>query len=323
MAIDSQAFERYRRSPNEKTTFLRMVVGVVVITVFWFGTTAIFIGAYAWLGSGDALGVGDPGEFMSTAGGLFTTLATFAGIWIGIWIAMRWLHRERLSRLFGNSAHIARSGFLKGFAAVVVTSLLTELAYFVMMPEVSRGPIEFGTWALLLIPIVLFAFVQTSSEELLFRGYLQRGLAYRFRSPIIWAAVPTVAFTALHWNPQAVIGMNIGVVISIGAFAALLALLVYVTGNLGASMGAHLANNLLGFALVSHDNTLGGLALFQAPPLDGLAWTPAETAMIAGISIVSILLTWLLLLHPRSPLRVTADLGQPAGASPAAVSSAA
>lgn len=311
MAIDPTAFEQYRRSPNEKTTFLRMVAGVVIIAVLWFGTTVLFVGAYAWFGSGNPFGDGNSAqEFLGTAGGLFTTLATFAGIWIGVWIAMRWLHREKLSRLFGNSARITRSGFLKGFAAVIVTSLLTELAYFAMMPEVSRGPIEFGTWALLLIPIVLFAFVQTSSEELLFRGYLQRGLAYRFRSPIVWAVLPTIAFTALHWNPQSVLGMNIGVVISIGAFAALLALLVYATGNLGASMGAHLANNLVGFALVSHDNTLGGLALFRAPPLDGLAWTPAETATIAGISIVSILLTWLLLLHPRSPLRVTPDLGR-------------
>ena len=110
--------------------------------------------------------------------------------------------------------------------------------------------------------------------------------------------LPTLVFTALHWNPASVLGMNIGVAISIGAFAALLALLVYATGNLGAAMGAHLGNNLVGFLLISHDDALGGLALFRAPPLDGLAWTPGETAVIAGISIASILLTWLLLLHP-------------------------
>ena len=152
----------------------------------------------------------------------------------------------------------------------------------------------------------------------MFRGYLQRGLAYRFRSPLAWAVLPTLVFTALHWNPGSVLGMNIGVLISIGAFAALLALLVYATGNLGAAMGAHLGNNLVGFLLISHDDTLGGFALFRAPPLDGLAWTPAETAVIAGISIVSILLTWLLLLHPRSPLRVEPDLGRPRG-EPAAI----
>ena len=150
-------------------------------------------------------------QFLSTAGGLFATLATFAGIWLGIWIAMRALHREKLSRLFGNSARLSRSGFLNGLAAVLVTSLLTELCYWIIIPEVRRGPIELGTWALYLLPILFFAFVQTSSEELLFRGYLQRGLAYRFRSPLVWAVLPTLVFTALHWNPASVLGMNIGV----------------------------------------------------------------------------------------------------------------
>ena len=261
----------------------------------------------------NAFGLGDTiQQFLSTAGGLLATLATFAGIWLGIWVAMRWLHREKLSRLFGNSARLSRSGFVNGLAAVLVTSVLTELCYWFIIPEVRRGPIELGTWALLLLPVVFFAFIQTSSEELLFRGYLQRGLAYRFRSPLAWAVLPTLVFTALHWNPASVLGMNIGVAISIGAFAALLALLVYATGNLGAAMGAHLGNNLVGFLLISHDDALGGLALFRAPPLDGLAWTPGETAVIAGISIVSILLTWLLLLHPSSPLRVEPDLGRPA-----------
>jgi membrane protease YdiL (CAAX protease family) len=320
MAIDIQAFERYRRSPNDKTTLPRLIFGSVIAAFFWFATTMAVIsaGAYGWMAttgsSDDFLGPGDTvQQFLYTAAGLFATLATFAGIWLGIWIAMRALHREKLSRLFGNSARLSRSGFLNGLAAVLVTSLFTEICYWIVIPEIRRGPIELGTWALYLLPILFFAFVQTSSEELLFRGYLQRGLAYRFRSPLVWAVLPTLIFTALHWNPASVLGMNIGVLISIGAFAALLALLVYATGNLGAAMGAHLGNNLVGFLLISHDDTLGGLALFRAPPLDGLAWTPTETAVIAGISIVSILLTWLLLLHPRSPLKVEPDLGHPKG----------
>jgi membrane protease YdiL (CAAX protease family) len=318
MAIDPAPFERYRRSPNEKTTLFRLILGSAIAALFWFATTfgVIFAGVYGPTLTGlgdDPLGPGDPvRQFLASSGGLFATLATFAGIWLGIFIAMRFLHREKFSRLFGNSARLSRSGFLNGLAAVLITSVLTELGYLVIIPDVERGPVALGVWALYLLPILFFAFVQTSSEELLFRGYLQRGLAYRFRSPIVWAALPTLVFTALHWNPASVLGMNIGVAISIGAFAALLALLVYATGNLGAAMGAHLGNNLVGFLLISHDDTLGGLALFRAPPLDGLAWTPTETAVIAGISIASILLTWLLLLHPRSPLRVAPDLGRPA-----------
>ncbi|HEY6630364.1 MAG TPA: type II CAAX endopeptidase family protein [Rhizobiaceae bacterium] len=316
MAIDPTPFERYRRSPNEKTTLPRLIVGSVLIGLCWFAFTiaVVFGGAYGWVVSGaEGALTFEEGpvldRFLSTAGGLLATLATFAGIWLGVWIAMRFLHKEKLTRLLGNSARLSRSGFLNGFVAVLITSLLTELCYLVVIPDVARGPIGLGTWLVFLLPVLFLAFVQTSSEELLFRGYLQRGLAYRFRSPLAWVVLPTLVFTAMHWNPASVLGMNIGVAISIGAFAVLLALLVYATGNLGAAMGAHFGNNIVGFLLISHDDTLGGLALFRAPPLDGLAWTATETATIAGISIVSILLTWLLLLHPRSPLRVKPDLG--------------
>jgi membrane protease YdiL (CAAX protease family) len=315
MAIDIKAFERYRRSPNEKTTLFRLILGSAIVAFCWFAFTmaVIFGGAWVVTASGeDPFGPIDPvQQLLGSSGGVFATLASFAGIWLGIWIAMRLLHKEKLSRLFGNSARISRSGFLNGFAAVLLTSVLTELCYLVIIPDVQRGPIELGAWALYLLPILFFAFIQTSSEELLFRGYLMRGLAYRFRNPLVWAVLPTLVFTALHWNPGSVLGMNIGVAISIGAFAALLALLVYATGNLGAAMGAHLGNNIVGFLLISHDDMLGGLALFRAPPLDGLAWTPIQTAIIAGISIVSILLTWLLLIHPRSPFKVEPDHGYP------------
>jgi uncharacterized protein len=318
MAIDPAAFERYRRSATEKTTLPRMIVGVLIVVACWFGLTfAIIFGSTHLLIGSDSDGFTDPlQQFLGSSSGLFATLITFAGIWLGVWIAMRLLHREKLPRLFGNSRRISRSAFLKGLVAVLVTSLLTELAYLAIIPGISRGPVAIGTWLLLIVPVVAFAFVQTSSEELLFRGYLQRGLASRFRSPLVWALLPTLVFAALHWNPASVTAMNVAVLIAIGAFAALLALLVYATGNLGAAMGAHLGNNVVGFALISHDETLGNLALFRATPLDRLAWTPSETAVIAGISVVSILLTWLLLLHPRSPLKVEPDL------PPAAVESA-
>ncbi|TIV06007.1 MAG: CPBP family intramembrane metalloprotease, partial [Mesorhizobium sp.] len=119
----------------------------------------------------------------------------------------------------------------------------------------------FSSWLLFLIPIVLLAFLQTSSEEMLFRGYLLRGLAYRFRSPWIWALLPGLLFTSLHWNSASTFAINACVLVSIGAFALLLTLLVYVTGNLGAGFGAHLGNNLTGFLLISHQEGYNGFAL--------------------------------------------------------------
>ena len=319
MSRDPTAFEKYRRSPNERTTLWRLFAGVVIVAIFWFGFTMVvlFGGSYSFFATGagdEGFGATDPvQQFLGSSGGIFATLITFGGIWIGLWVAMRFLHREPLAKLYGNSARLSASSMFKGFAAVVVTSLVTEIGYLAVMPEIARGSVAIGSWLLLIVPLVAFAFVQTSAEEILFRGYLQRGLAYRFRSPLAWAVAPTVIFTALHWSPASPLAMNIGVMVAIGSFSALLALLVYATGNLGAAMGAHLGNNLVGFALISHDGTLGGLALFQGASLDSLAWTAGETVLIAGLSIISILLTWLLLLHRRSPLRVAPDHGRPAG----------
>lgn len=312
VAIDPQAFEKYRRSASERTTLPRLVAGVAIIVVFWvLSTLAVIVAgmfAYARLsGSGGA--VPDMAGFLTTPAGVLTALGSFAGIWIGAWIAMRFLHGERLSALFGNSRRIAWGGFAKGFLAVLVTSLLSEVLLYALEPQISRGSIDVSWWLAALVPVALLALLQTSSEELLFRAYLPRGLARRFASPVIWAVLPLLVFTSLHWNASATPLMNATGLLAIGVFAALLMLLVYATGNLGASMGAHLANNLFGFLLISHQEAYNAFALFTARPLEGAGWSGAEALAVTGIGLACTLLTGLLLLHPRSPLRVEADLG--------------
>jgi membrane protease YdiL (CAAX protease family) len=312
VTIDSTAFEKYRRSAGEKTTLPRLIAGVATIVVFWVLSTLAVIAVgmivHARLGGEDG-GAADMTGFLATPAGVLTALGSFAGIWIGAWLAMRFLHGERLSALFGNSRRIAWSGFAKGFCAVLLTSLLSEILLYAMEPQISRGSIGLASWLVALVPVALLTLLQTSSEELLFRAYLPRGLARRFASPVVWAVLPLLVFTSLHWSGSAAPLMNAAGLLTIGVFAALLMILVYATGNLGASMGAHLANNLFGFLLISHQQAYNAFALFEARPLEGAGWSGAEALLVTAIGIVCTLLTGLLLLHPRSPLKVEADLG--------------
>ncbi|MBZ9989867.1 CPBP family intramembrane metalloprotease [Mesorhizobium sp. BH1-1-5] len=308
MTIENAAFERYRRSPNEKTTLPRLFLGAAIVVAFWMAMTALvlFAGTYAhivWRLPGPSTGQYMQ-DFLASPIGILSALTSFAGIWIGLWVAMRFVHGEPLSALFGVSRRIAGGDFLKGLIAVLITSLLSEVLLYWLQPEIARGPIAFSSWLLFLVPIALLAFLQTSSEEMLFRGYLLRGLAYRFRSPLVWAVLPGLLFTSLHWNSASTSAINASVFISIGIFALLLTLLVYVSGNLGAGFGAHLGNNLTGFLLISHQEGYNGFALLNAKPLEGSDWTNWDAVLIAAIGIVSTLLTMLLLLHRRSPLRV-------------------
>lgn len=317
MTIHSAAFERFRRSAGPRSSLPRLLAGVIIIALCWLAVTGAVIvgGVYLddivgpWFGNG-RLTFDEGGTvtgFLASPLGVVATLLTFCGIWLGVWVAMRFLHREPVSRLFGASLRLSRPGFVNGLIAVLLTSALTEIGFYLLAPELNRGSVSLTVWFIVFVPVVLLAFIQTSSEEILFRGYLLRGLAARFRSPLVWAVLPALLFTLLHWNTGSATGMNIGVLVSIGGFAALLVALVYATGNLGAAMGAHLGNNLVGFLFISHENALSPFALYRGATLAGLPWTPGQAVVIVGMSIASILITLALLLHPRSPLRVEPD----------------
>lgn len=320
--IDPTAFDAYRCSPQRRTTLPRLILGLAVVAVIWTSATLVLLisGSYLhahWLalsGAGAPEG-GVMRDFITTPAGILISLASFAGIWIGVWAAMRFVHRERIGSLLGVGRRISRQGFAKGFAAVAATSLLSEIALLALHPGMARGSISLAAWLGFLVPVTLLAFLQTSSEEVLFRGYLQRGLANRFRSPLAWALVPTLLFTTMHWSTTSSLAMNLCILVSIGAFALVLALSVYATGNLGAAFGAHLGNNLFGFLLISHQDSYDAFALFKAQPLESADWSGPDAVAIAAIGVIGSALTALLLLHPRSPLRIAPDAC--AGATPA------
>ncbi len=317
MMINPTAFEQYRRSAN-KATLPRLFFGILIILACWFGLTfGVIIGTERFLAATEA---GLPyGDFLKTLPGILASLLSFAGIWLGVWIAIRLLHRERLRALFGLSRKVSWSGFAKGLVAVLVTSLLSEVFLYALQPEVTRSSLDMSSWLLLLVPAGLLILLQTSSEEILFRGYLLRGLAHRFRSPLIWALLPGLAFVSLHWSPGTSMMVNAAGLVSIGLFTVVLNLLVYKTGNLGAAMGAHLGNNLVAFLLVSHQSAFSSLALFNGKPFEADGWTPTDMVLVTGIGFIASALTALLLLHPRSPLKVTAAAPlQPASIEPVA-----
>lgn len=316
MENGAEAFERWLGSASPRPTVLRIFFGTLLIAVCWLAATVAVIaaGAFAYLlwlqPAPEAFDVGGfLAGFLPTPLGVLAQLGTFGGIWAGTWLAMRFLNREPLRALYGLSRRIQWNAFGKAFLAILIAGIPTEIVLYAMQPGIERGPILFSTWLVFLLPLLFLAFVQTSSEELLFRGYFMRSLGARFRSPIVWAVLPGLLFTFMHFNPSAAPLVNLATLLSIALFTVMATILVWQTGNLGAAMGAHLANNFSGFALIAHENSLSSLALFHGLKLEELGWTPALTARIVALTAFGCALTLLFLLHPRSPLRVEADRG--------------
>lgn len=115
-------------------------------------------------------------------------------------------------------------------------------------------------WLPLALPGLM---IQTGTEELIFRGYLQQQLAARSSRPMVWMALPAAVFAVLHWAPQdygAAAGL---VVLWAFAFGLATADLTARTGNIGAALGLHFAINAQGLLLVGSFGHLHGLALYN------------------------------------------------------------
>jgi membrane protease YdiL (CAAX protease family) len=201
-----------------------------------------------------------------TPGTMLVLLSSFLFMALGAWAAARWLHGRRLAEMTGPRGAAWRDFRL--VAGIVLAANALPVALALASGELVRS-LDPVLWAVLLLPAIPLIALQTGAEELLFRGYLQGQLAARFRSPAIWALMPSLAFGAAHWD-----GSHGGAAWAIVAATALFGLvaadLTALTGRLGAAWGLHFANNLVALTVIGTQGALPGLALWHTP------WTLAE-----------------------------------------------
>ncbi len=233
-----------------------------------------------------------------------TVLLSFAGIWAGVWLIMRILHRRSIRDLFGVERRVLWSDFLRASLVTFVVGLIAIPFLLLVDPTVQRGDISLSGWLIAALPLMLCCFVQTSAEEILFRGYLHQTLAARYATPAIWLGLPTILFTLLHWEGEASSAINLSVLVTIGVFALSMSYLLIKTGNLAAAMGAHFGNNIGAFLIFSSQPEFSGGVLFMGRSIREPGWTTEQALMLGVIGVVAILVAQVLLVHPASPVRL-------------------
>ena len=240
----------------------RLLLGILLILFVYSG----FIALVFWAGFAYAT----PYGFLSWANGVMTTqgpvptlimLFTFTGMALGAIIAAPACHMRGPGTLFGPFTTTLR-GFLTAAGIVLLIYAIYSAATYTLEPPLVNMPLtEWLRYLPYALPLIL---IQTSAEELIFRGYLQQQLAARFNSRLVWMGLPSVLFAALHWDPT--MGNNAWLIIIVVFVMALIAAdLTEKTGSLGAAMGLHFANNVFALLFVSLQDTITGLALYVTP----------------------------------------------------------
>ena len=253
-------FDAFVAPARVRPQLWRLVVGLALVGAVHFALSSLlFLGLVRVVGPGDALTAERLG---STPGVMVVLLFSFGGLVLGLWGALRLLHRRGLGSLIGHAPTALRH-FLGGVAVVLVVQ---GVALGLAAPGLGLAPnLAVAVW-LAWLPVALVGLlVQTGAEELVFRGYMQQQLAARFAAPAIWLVMPSLAFGMLHYDPGSM-GANVWLVVGLTAlFGVMAADLTARSGTLGLAWGLHFANNFFALLLVAPVGPLSGLSLFAAP----------------------------------------------------------
>lgn len=156
--------------------------------------------------------------------------------------------------------------------------------------EASVPGLDPGLWLALLPLTLLTLLVQTASEELFFRGYLQSQLGARLRSPLVWLVVPSALFALGHYAPGHYGGNAVTIALWSFFFGLAAADLTARAGTLGPAIALHMVNNTMAVAVVSLSSDMSGLAL-RLYPFD--VGNEAALAALLPADLAFIGLSWL------------------------------
>lgn len=295
-------FQQWVDAARPRVRIWRTIVGVSLIAVVWVvWTMALMSGAIG-------LGVVKPKAFEAMFGMaeipltyadtitmLLIALGTIWGFTIGVWAAVKLLHKRSFMSVVGWDRRFSLSQFAVGCAIAAGYLVVSMTWSFVSGNAPRRSELALETWALALAPIAFVVFVQAASEEMVFRGYLPQQLAARFSYAFVWGFIPSVLFGLMHaanspGDPTyALFYVAIATIMGMVMMA-----MVWRTGSLAAAIGFHFVNNIGALTVAGADQGPASIALF--------VWSPAQLTESASSELLIIGLLLAFVLSPLAPL---------------------
>ena len=266
-----------------------LAIGIVAFVVFYFGLTIVNLAVNAFILG--AAGSTEPVEsqmLARTSLSALLALFSFGFAILALHFTLRVVHNRTLIGLIG-PLPVA----ITLFRRICIALLILHAVLFYLPTDETlalESNLPAGEWLVLLPLGLLGLLIQTSAEELIFRGYLQSQLAARFSHPAIWIIVPSVLFGLLHYDTE-INGANTWLVVGWAVlFGIAAADLTARSGSLAPAIALHFINNFFAILIASPGGYFDGLSLYTYPfAMDdteaALKWAPVEMLLM--------LCTWL------------------------------
>ena len=174
----------------------------------------------------------------------------------GLYISVRFLHQRRMITLVTPNEQVRWKRIFKGFGLYfLLTFVMCFVGGLVLPPseyQLTFKPSQF----LVFLPIALVITpIQTTAEELFFRGYLMQGIGLKTRSLLIPILGSSLLFMLPHLlNPEVKLNFFLMALFYL-LFGIFFAVITVKDNSLELAMGVHAANNLFVALIVNYSNS--------------------------------------------------------------------
>ena len=289
---DYSAFRLMTEPAKDNAEVWRLGLGIISIIVsFVVMSTGLSVLLFQFWTHGDqAIDLASTVVSGSTPAGVLIAMGSIGILSVSAYLVTEFIHNRSGLTLFGpvSLATTQARQVLPGLFAILAIALVLTL---IVLPGPLLPNLTMARWLVLLPLTIAVLLLQTASEEILFRGYLQSQLGGMTSNPMIWMLLPSVVFASLHWAPGTFGENAIWPVLFAGLMGLLAADLTARSGTLGPAIALHFVNNFGAIALVAPQEELSGLALWTFPfgPSDEaamLALLPMDMIMIIAFWLV-------------------------------------
>lgn len=274
-----------------KYRWWRYVLGLTIVLFAWM-VAANFVSAIVALALGGKEGVAafsrlDYAAFGSVWG-FVVVMAGFPVFLTGILLAITLIHQRHPRTLVTAREKISwrrvGHGFVAGFVPWV---LLGGLGQYLLYPDTFSFNSDLKTFALFVPIALILTAIQTTTEELFFRGYIVQGASPIWSNRVFLAIVSAAIFTLPHaTNPESQeggwIGMFLGLFVGTGLLYAIVSL---IDGTTELAIGAHFANNIAYFLVFNWSGSF-----FAAPALFRISEYHARFYDITSLVLIPVFL---------------------------------
>lgn len=193
---------------------------------------------------------------------IFTNLSIYFML-IGAFIAVKWIHKRPFGTIINNRGRLQWSNFWISFAVFGLLLSISAAADYFLNPGSYTISFDASKFWYTLPLILLMTPIQTTAEEIVFRGYVIQSFGLKIKSGVILSVISGMLFTLPHLaNPEISASGKLGtlsticMILNYFVTGMVLAMITVRTNSLEAAMGAHAVNNLFCFLLVSYPDSV-------------------------------------------------------------------